>query len=82
MTYEVISGGTVVQTVERPWLLRWYSQGEFRGLLDRAGLETIAGCHRRVVLLHYAPVAETLVGEPEPIWAFLGSSRLEEPLNR
>jgi Icc-related predicted phosphoesterase len=45
-----------------------------------AGLETIAGCHRRVVLLHYAPVAETLVGEPEPIWAFLGSSRLAAPI--
>jgi Icc-related predicted phosphoesterase len=45
-----------------------------------AGLEAIAGCHRRVVLLHYAPVADTLVGEPEPIWAFLGSSRLATPI--
>ena len=45
-----------------------------------AGLEEIAGCHRRIVLLHYAPVAETLVGEPEPIWAFLGSSRLATPI--
>jgi uncharacterized protein len=44
------------------------------------GLEAIAGCHRRVVLLHYAPVPETLVGEPEPIWAFLGSSRLAAPI--
>ena len=41
-----------------------------------AGLEQVSGCHRRVVLLHYAPIPETLVGEPEPIWAFLGSSRL------
>ena len=45
-----------------------------------AGLEAVAGCHRRVVLLHYAPVPETLVGEPEPIWAFLGSSRLAQPI--
>jgi Icc-related predicted phosphoesterase len=45
-----------------------------------AGLEAVAGCHRRVVLLHYAPVPETLVGEPEPIWAFLGSSRLAAPI--
>ena len=44
------------------------------------GLEAISGCHRRVVLLHYAPVPETLVGEPEPIWAFLGSSRLAAPI--
>jgi Icc-related predicted phosphoesterase len=45
-----------------------------------AGLEEIAGCHRRVVLLHYAPVPETLVGEPEVIWAFLGSGRLATPI--
>ena len=44
------------------------------------GLEAVAGCHRRVVLLHYAPVPETLVGEPETIWAFLGSSRLAAPI--
>jgi Icc-related predicted phosphoesterase len=45
-----------------------------------AGLEAIAGCHRRLVLLHYAPTADTLVGEPEVIWAFLGSSRLAAPI--
>jgi Icc-related predicted phosphoesterase len=44
------------------------------------GLEAIAGCHKRIVLLHYAPVADTLVGEPEPIWAFLGSGRLAGPI--
>ena len=45
-----------------------------------AALEEIAGCHRRIALLHYAPIPETLVGEPETIWAFLGSSRLAGPL--
>ena len=45
-----------------------------------AGLEQVAGCHRRVVLLHYAPIPDTLVGEPETIWAFLGSSRLAQPI--
>jgi Icc-related predicted phosphoesterase len=44
------------------------------------GLEAISGCHKRIVLLHYAPVADTLVGEPETIWAFLGSSRLAAPI--
>ena len=44
------------------------------------GLEAIAGCHKRIVLLHYAPVSETLVGEPESIWAFLGSGRLAGPI--
>ncbi|MGH3071927.1 MAG: metallophosphoesterase family protein [Gaiellaceae bacterium] len=46
-----------------------------------AGLEEISGCHRRIVLLHYAPIPETLVGEPETIWAFLGSSRLAQPIS-
>jgi len=36
----------------------------------------------RVVLMHYAPIVETVRGEPEEIFPFLGSSRLEEPLNR
>ena len=45
-----------------------------------SGLEQVSGCHRRVVLLHYAPIPETLVGEPETIWAFLGTSRLASPI--
>jgi Icc-related predicted phosphoesterase len=45
-----------------------------------AGLEAIAGCERRLVLLHYAPTVETIVGEPEGIWAFLGSGRLAGPI--
>ena len=44
------------------------------------GLEAVAGCHVRIVLLHYAPIPETLVGEPERIWAFLGSGRLAAPI--
>lgn len=37
---------------------------------------------RRIALLHYAPIVETVEGEPLEIQPFLGSSRLEEPLNR
>jgi Icc-related predicted phosphoesterase len=36
----------------------------------------------RIAVLHYAPVQATVEGEPPPIFPFLGSSRLEEPLNR
>jgi Icc-related predicted phosphoesterase len=36
----------------------------------------------RVALLHYAPISGTVEGEPIEIFPFLGSSRLEEPLNR
>lgn len=34
----------------------------------------------RVALLHYAPIPETLAGEPEQIFPFLGSSRLLPPI--
>ena len=46
-----------------------------------AGLARLRTEHR-VVLLHYAPVRETVEGEPVEIHAFLGCSRLEEPLLR
>jgi Icc-related predicted phosphoesterase len=36
----------------------------------------------RIALLHYAPIAGTVQGEPPEIFAFLGSSRLEDPLLR
>lgn len=36
----------------------------------------------RIAVLHYAPVRDTVVGEPPEIFPFLGSSRLEEPLMR
>jgi Icc-related predicted phosphoesterase len=36
----------------------------------------------RVAILHYAPIGGTVDGEPAEIYPFLGSSRLEEPLNR
>jgi Icc-related predicted phosphoesterase len=32
------------------------------------------------VLLHYAPTAGTLLGEPEGIWTYLGSDRLATPI--
>lgn len=37
---------------------------------------------KRVALLHYAPIRETVEGEPLEIFPFLGSTRLEGPLNR
>ncbi|MDQ3811728.1 MAG: metallophosphoesterase [Chloroflexota bacterium] len=36
----------------------------------------------RVALLHYAPIAATVAGEPEVIHCFLGTDRLADPLDR
>jgi Icc-related predicted phosphoesterase len=37
---------------------------------------------QRIGVLHYAPIRETVEGEPVDIYPFLGSSRLSEPLYR
>jgi Icc-related predicted phosphoesterase len=36
----------------------------------------------KVAVLHYAPIRETVKGEPAEIYPYLGTSRLEEPLGR
>ena len=48
--------------------------------LERA-LSQLHTAHR-VVILHYAPVRETLSGEPLELYPFLGSSELEKPIDR
>ena len=47
--------------------------------IDR-GLVEVAHCPLRIVLLHYAPIEQTLAGEPPGIYTFLGSSRLADPI--
>jgi Icc-related predicted phosphoesterase len=44
------------------------------------GLHEIALCPIRIALLHYAPVADTIAGEPPGIWPFLGCDRLAAPI--
>jgi uncharacterized protein len=44
------------------------------------GLQDVSTCDLRIVLLHYAPTEQTLVGESEGIWAFLGTDRMAAPI--
>jgi Icc-related predicted phosphoesterase len=56
--------------------------------------EAIEECHKleialrslrtekKIVVLHYSPVEETVVGEPEQIYPYLGCSRLAETIDR
>ena len=56
--------------------------------------ETIDECHKleialrslhtekKIVVLHYAPVEDTVIGEPEQIFPYLGCSRLAETIDR
>ncbi|MGV3641780.1 MAG: metallophosphoesterase family protein [Adhaeribacter sp.] len=52
--------------------------------LDRAlaHLENSYDELKKVVITHFAPIKETVEGEPVEIFPFLGSSRLVEPINR
>lgn len=43
-------------------------------------LAEIELCQIRIALLHYSPTIDTLAGEPEGIWLFLGSDRLAAPI--
>jgi len=68
-----------------PW-----GEGPIKAFVDEALKETLKlesalaklRTPRRVALLHYAPIVGTVQGEPPEIFAFLGTSRLEEPLIR
>jgi Icc-related predicted phosphoesterase len=46
------------------------------------GLQAVENCPLRVVLLHYSPTMSTLHGEPESIWTFLGTNRLDGPIQK
>jgi Icc-related predicted phosphoesterase len=61
-------------------LRRVYAETTEEVLALERGLEAIRDCDVRIVLLHYAPTATTLAGEPETIWTFLGSDRLAVPI--
>jgi Icc-related predicted phosphoesterase len=37
---------------------------------------------KRIVVTHYAPIADTVKGEPEQIYPYLGSGRLSEVVDR
>lgn len=51
--------------------------------LDRAltRLESKEGI-QKIAILHYSPIKGTVIGEPEDIFPFMGSSRLADPINR
>jgi Icc-related predicted phosphoesterase len=72
------------------WMLNAWGEKVIKDFVDEAvqqamkleqALARLQTDHR-VVLLHYSPLRETVIGEPEEIFPFLGSTRLEGPLNR
>ena len=63
-----------------PLLRQLYSETSAEVEAIRGGLQEVAHCPIRIVLLHYAPTSDTLHGEPEGIWTYLGCDRLATPI--
>jgi Icc-related predicted phosphoesterase len=77
-------GGFGRHTLE-PWGEETIKRFVFEAIDQALKLETaLARVHtpQRIAVLHYAPIRETVEGEPLEIYPWLGSSRLEEPLTR
>jgi Icc-related predicted phosphoesterase len=78
-------GGGFGKRMLEPWGETMIKMFVREGLDEALKLESAISrlrARHRVVLLHYAPIAATVEGEPEQIYPFLGSSRLEDPINR
>jgi Icc-related predicted phosphoesterase len=74
--------GSALPDFGEPLLREVYAEaGRDVEALEEA-LSEIDGCALRVVLLHYSPTMSTLVGEPETIWTFLGTNRLDGPIQK
>jgi uncharacterized protein len=74
--------GSTLPDFGEPLLREVYAEtGKDVAALERA-LEEIAEASLRVVLLHYSPTMSTLLGEPESIWTYLGTNRLDGPIQK
>ena len=72
--------GSVLPDFGEPLLREVYAEtGRDAGAIAQ-GLREIVHCDVRIVLLHYAPVEATVMGEPAGIHVLLGSDRLATPI--
>jgi Icc-related predicted phosphoesterase len=78
-------GGGFGQRALGPWGEATIKQFVREAVDEALKLETALARVRNktiIAMLHYSPVQQTVEGEPLEIYPFLGSSRLEEPINR
>src|SRR5581483_5691844 len=64
--------GSALPDFGEPLLRRVYAETSAEAEAIESGLQAIVHCDLRIVLLHYAPVAGTLEGEPPGIHTYLG----------
>lgn len=72
--------GSALPDFGEPLLRRVYAETSAETDSIARGLQAIVHCDIRIVLLHYAPVVDTLEGEPPGIYTYLGCDRLATPI--
>ena len=72
--------GCVLPDFGEPLLRTVYAETSREAEAIAQGLREIVHSDLRIVLLHYAPVEATVMGEPTGIHVFLGSDRLATPI--
>jgi len=72
--------GCVLPDFGEPLLREVYAETTRDAEAIARGLREIVHCDLRIVLLHYAPVEATVMGEPAGIHVLLGSDRLATPI--
>jgi Icc-related predicted phosphoesterase len=72
--------GSALPDFGEPLLRRVYAETSAEADAIGSGLQAIVHCDVRIVLLHYAPLVDTLEGEPPGIYTYLGSERLATPI--
>jgi uncharacterized protein len=75
-------GQNLVQPFGEQALKSFIMAGIDETLILENALAKLTECEKKVAILHYAPVKETLQGEPQELWPFLGTSRLSDVLDR
>jgi Icc-related predicted phosphoesterase len=74
-------GGRMLNAWGEPLIKQFVQEAIDHAVRLEQGLSKLQ-TEKKIVVLHYAPIRETVVGEPAEIFPFMGSSRLEEPINR
>jgi Icc-related predicted phosphoesterase len=72
--------GSALPDFGEPLLRQVYAETSAEAEAIARGLQAVVHCDIRIVLLHYAPVAATLEGEPPGIHTYLGCDRLAIPI--
>jgi Icc-related predicted phosphoesterase len=79
-------GGGFGQRALGPWgetiIKQFVREAVDEALKLEAAFARLRRTESLVALMHYSPIEATVEGEPHEIYPFLGSSRLEEPINR